>query len=88
MKPALFAKGNKRTLNNLLELRKQAKSLKETAAQFLGCIEVAIVGGHLSCVMPYSLHGIKFRRIGRQQEDFHLVAVLAKPVIHLGLLMI
>ena len=28
MKPALFAKGNKRTLNNLLELRKQAISDK------------------------------------------------------------
>ncbi len=64
------------------------ESGEQTLAEFLWRIEITIVRGLHSGVMPDSFHGIELRRIGWKQIDFQAFAIRAKPFIDFGLLMI
>ena len=64
------------------------ESTVERAAEALGLLKVAIVGGVFSGVIPNPLRRVEFRTVGRQLEHFHVTTVLGEPLVGFPLFMI
>jgi len=63
------------------------ESSEERSAQRGGILEESVVRAGLAGVVPEPFGRVEFRRVGGEQEDFDVAAVLAQPVPDLGLLL-
>lgn len=64
------------------------KGPKKIFAQFLRRIEVAIMSGVQSNIVPESFDGVQFGRIGGKEKDLNALSVFLKPVVDFRLLVI
>jgi hypothetical protein len=65
-----------------------AKGIEEASTQFVRCVEVTVVCGLGSCIVPDSFDGIKLGRIGGKQKHLDFLTVFTEPLVHLRLLVI